>query len=306
MTCRDRNRLALQADLLGAMALGMRNVLVLTGDDPKAGDQPDTKAVNDLTSATLLNVANTMRRDHKLPPGTDIKGPVGLVLGAADAPSIRRRMDAESLTAKIEAGADFVQTQFCMDAGVVRRYAARLGELGLTKRVKILVGVAPIPSARSARWMRERLRGTIIPDAIVERLEGAADAKAEGRKICVELLQELAGVPGVAGAHVMAPRSFFRHSRSDRPPQASRASLFPFSLFDLGNRARVRPIARSLAFAAERGRCAAPRRCRLRHRRQREDRAPPDPGRYRRTVCQPVALRAQRAQRISNRSASRT
>ena len=130
-----------------------------------------------------------------------------LVLGAADVPvDPAPGWQPKGLMAKAEAGADFVQTQFCMDTGVVRRYAARLLELGF--RVPILIGVAPIPSARSARWMREKLRGTLIPDAVVERLEKAADAKREGRKICVEVLQELAEIPGIAGAHVMAPMNF--------------------------------------------------------------------------------------------------
>ena len=113
---------------------------------------------------------------------------------------------AKDAIAKADAGADFVQTQFCMDTGVVRRYAARLLELGVAQRVPILIGVAPIPSARSARWMREKLFGTLIPDAIVERLERAADPKREGRAICVEVIRELAAIPGIAGAHVMAPR----------------------------------------------------------------------------------------------------
>ena len=113
--------------------------------------------------------------------------------------------DGKSLKAKLDAGADFVQTQFCMDAALLRRYAKRLIELGIAPRLKVLVGISPIPSARSARWMKEKLFGTIIPDAIIERLDKAADAKAEGKKICVELLQELATIPGIAGAHIMAP-----------------------------------------------------------------------------------------------------
>jgi methylenetetrahydrofolate reductase (NADPH) len=111
------------------------------------------------------------------------------------------------LIAKVEAGADFAQTQFCMDIAVVRRYAARLGELGIVPRLAVLIGVAPIPSARSARWMRERLFGTIIPEAIVERLDKAADPKREGIRICAELMQQLAEIPGIAGAHVMAPQN---------------------------------------------------------------------------------------------------
>ena len=207
MTCRDRNRLALQSDILGAVSLGIRNMLMLAGDDPKAGDQPEAKPVFDLDSKGLLAMANRMRREQKLPSGTQVKGGIELVLGAADVP-IDPPADwkPESLRAKAAAGADFVQTQFCMDIGVVRRYAARLREEGI--RLPILVGVAPIPSARSARWMREKLFGTLIPDTIVERLEKAADAKREGRRICVEVLQQLAETPGIAGAHVMAPMNF--------------------------------------------------------------------------------------------------
>ena len=207
MTCRDRNRLALQSDILGAVSLGIRNMLMLAGDDPKAGDQPEAKPVFDLDSKGLLAMANQMRREQKLPSGTQVKGGVELVLGAADVP-IDPPADwkPEGLRAKAAAGADFVQTQFCMDIGVVRRYAARLLEEGI--KLPILVGVAPIPSARSARWMRDKLFGTLIPDTIVERLEKAADPKREGRRICVEVLQQLAETPGIAGAHVMAPMNF--------------------------------------------------------------------------------------------------
>ena len=206
MTCRDRNRLALQGDLLGACSLGIHNILVLAGDDPKSGDQPEAKAVYDLDSRGLIAMANSMREQGKLPSGTDIDGTVKLMLGAADVPvDPAPGWEPKGLLAKAEAGADFVQTQFCMDTGVVRRYAARLLELGF--RVPILIGVAPIPSARSARWMREKLFGTRITDQIVARLEGAADPKREGRRICVELLQELVEIPGVAGAHVMAPQN---------------------------------------------------------------------------------------------------
>ena len=208
MTCRDRNRIALQSDLIGAVALGVRNVLVLTGDDPKLGDQPEAKPVFDLDSRALIETADRMRREHKLPPGTEIKGAFDLLLGAADLPiDPPPDWNPKSLAAKAAAGADFIQTQFCMDVAVVRRYAARLVELGLAPKLAVLIGVAPIPSARSARWMRERLFGTIIPEAIVDRLEKAADAKREGIRICAELLQQFAEIPGIAGAHVMAPQN---------------------------------------------------------------------------------------------------
>jgi len=208
MTCRDRNRIALQSDLIGAVALGVRNVLVLTGDDPKLGDQPEAKPVFDLDSRALIETADRMRREHKLPPGTEIKGAFDLLLGAADLPiDPPPDWNPKSLAAKAAAGADFIQTQFCMDVAVVRRYAARLVELGLAPKLAVLIGVAPIPSARSARWMRERLFGTIIPEAIVDRLEKAADARREGVRICAELLQQFAEIPGIAGAHVMAPQN---------------------------------------------------------------------------------------------------
>jgi methylenetetrahydrofolate reductase (NADH) len=207
MTCRDRNRLALQGDLIGAAALGIHNILALAGDDPKAGDQPEAKPVYDLDSRGLIAMAHAMREEGKLPSGTAIAGKLNLVLGAADVPiDPPADWNPKGLLAKAEAGADFVQTQFCMDTAVVRRYAGRLRELGF--KLPILIGVAPIPSARSARWMREKLFGTIVPEAIVQRLEKAADPKAEGRKICVEVLRELVEIPGIAGAHVMAPMNF--------------------------------------------------------------------------------------------------
>ena len=208
MTCRDRNRLALQSDLLGALALGVGNVLLLSGDDPRQGDQPETKPVFDLDSRSLLATAQQLRVEHRLPSGREVKGPIRLLLGAADMPvDPPPGWMPTSLTAKAAAGADFVQTQFCMDVGVVRRYAARLAELGLVPRLKVLIGLAPIPSVRSARWMKERLPGTIIPDAVIDRLDGAPDARAEGRRIAVELLQQLIEIPGIAGAHVMAPQN---------------------------------------------------------------------------------------------------
>jgi methylenetetrahydrofolate reductase (NADPH) len=206
VTCRDRNRLALQADLLGAVALGIRNVLVLRGDEPSVGDQPEAKPVFDLATTHVLAMAHRMRSERRLPSGAEIKGEVALVLGAAET-VVDPTPDWKpaGLLAKAEAGANFVQTQFCMDVEVARRYAAGLADLGIAQRLPILIGVAPIPSARSARWMREKLFGTVIPNAVVERLERAADPKLEGKRICVEVIQHLAAVPGVAGVHVMAP-----------------------------------------------------------------------------------------------------
>ena len=206
MTCRDRNRLALQCDLLGALAFGVRNLLVVTGDDPKAGDQPDTKAVFDLDSTRLLALAHRLATEGRLASGAAVSGPTELFLGAAALPvDPPAQWFPADLVAKADAGARYLQTQFCMDLGVVRRWISRLGELGLTRRLNVLVGLAPLASARSARWMRTRLHGTIIPDALIERLDRAVDSRREGIEICVELLHELATIPGVAGAHLMAP-----------------------------------------------------------------------------------------------------
>jgi methylenetetrahydrofolate reductase (NADPH) len=205
-TCRDRNRIALQSALIGSAALGVRNLMILRGDDPAVGDQPDAKPVFDLDSRALIETAAAIRDRGELPSGRKVAGRAEFFIGAADSPlDPPPGWQPTSLAAKVEAGARFAQTQFCMDTGVVRRYVARLAEAGLAGRIDLLVGIAPLASVRSARWMKAQLFGTIIPDALIVRLEGAADARAEGRRIAVELLQELAEIPGVAGAHIMAP-----------------------------------------------------------------------------------------------------
>jgi methylenetetrahydrofolate reductase (NADPH) len=208
LTCRDRNRIALQSELLGATAVGVRNLLLLTGDDPKAGDQPDTKPVFDVDSLKLTETARNLRDRAELPSGRKVSGRADFFLGAADMPiDPPSGWRPDKLKAKVAAGAQFAQTQFCMDAAIVRRYAACLGEAGLLRELHLLIGVAPLRSARSVRWMREHLFGTIIADTILERMEKAEDEAAEGRKICIEFLHELAQIPGVAGAHVMAPNN---------------------------------------------------------------------------------------------------
>jgi methylenetetrahydrofolate reductase (NADPH) len=207
LTCRDRNRIALQGDLLGAAASGIRNLLILTGDDPKAGDQPDAKPVFDLDSRALLETAQAMRERGVLPSGRAIAGgKPDFFIGAADMPiDPPADWQPNSLAAKVAAGARFAQTQFCMDAGVVRRYVGRLADAGLCEQLAILIGVTPLRSAKSARWMKTNLYGTIIPDATIDTLEAASDPAEAGRRIAIDLIHELAGIPGVAGIHVMAP-----------------------------------------------------------------------------------------------------
>ena len=208
LTCRDRNRIALQSDLLGAAALGVRNLLILTGDDPSAGDQPETKAVFDLDSRKLTETAVKIRDRQELPNGRKVAGHADFFIGVADTPLDPPADWAPmSLQNKISAGAQFAQTQFCMDTAIVRRYIGRLAEVGITERFFVLIGIAPLPSVRAALWMREHLPGSIIPDRLIDRLARAADPKAEGKRICIELLQELAQIPAVSGAHVMAPRN---------------------------------------------------------------------------------------------------
>jgi methylenetetrahydrofolate reductase (NADPH) len=206
LTCRDRNRIALQSDLIAAAASGVRNLLMLRGDDSSAGDQPETKAVFDLDARQLLETAQRMRDQGELPTGRKLAENCDFFLGAADNPiDPPPGWQPQSLKAKIAAGAQFVQTQFCMDADVVRRYVERLGESEISPLPYILIGVAPLRSAKSARWMREKLYGTIIPDALVERLEGAQDPLAEGRDICLKTIAALSEIPQVAGCHIMAP-----------------------------------------------------------------------------------------------------
>jgi methylenetetrahydrofolate reductase (NADPH) len=206
LACRDRNRIALQGDLMGAAASGITNVLLLTGDDPKAGDQPETKPVFDLDSLTLTRMARDMRDKGELPSGRKIGGAAHFFLGAADVPiDPPPGWRPDKLAAKVLAGAQFAQTQFCMDEGVVRPYAARLAEHEGTRGLFLLVGIAPLRSAKSARWMQKHLYGTIIPQALIERLERARDPAAEGERIAVELVEAFAQIPGVAGVHVMAP-----------------------------------------------------------------------------------------------------
>jgi methylenetetrahydrofolate reductase (NADPH) len=206
LVCRDRNRIALQADLMGAAALGIRNLLALYGDKPSAGDQPEAKEVYDLDTRALTRLAQQLRDTATLPTGTKVQGDAGFYIGAADAPiDPPPDWQPDGLKAKIAAGAQFAQTQFCMDIGVVRRYAARLTEAGVLPGLKLIVGVNPLRSAASARWMQKHLFGTIIPEAMIARLEAAADPAAEGKRLCVEFIEELATVTGVAGAHLMAP-----------------------------------------------------------------------------------------------------
>ena len=241
LTCRDRNRIALQGDLIGAAALGVRNLLMLRGDDPSAGDQPDAKAVFDLDARGLLETARVLRDKGELPSGRKVSGRAEFFLGGADSPiDPPPGWEPKSLSAKLAAGAQFVQTQFCMDADVVRRYMARLAECGIADKLYFLIGIAPLRSAKSALWMKEKLFGTIIPDALVARMEAASDPVTEGRAICVDLIGELAGIPNIAGVHIMAPNNDAAVPEVIREARDSVKRLNPSSSGTSAPRSRLR------------------------------------------------------------------
>jgi methylenetetrahydrofolate reductase (NADPH) len=207
-TVRDRNLLALQADLLGAAALGVPNMLALRGDDVAAGDSPDATMVEDVDSEGLIKLIRAMRDDGSLPSGRAIDSPPRLWIGAADAPfDPAPDWKPDRAAAKIAAGAQFFQTQFCFEPDVLGRYMARLGDAGLLERTKFIIGLGPLASARSARWMTENLWGVTVPEAVIARLDGAADPQEEGIDICVEMIAAIRGLPGVAGVHLMGPRT---------------------------------------------------------------------------------------------------
>jgi len=207
ISCRDRNRIAIQGDVLGAAAMGVQNILCLTGDGVQAGDQPAAKPVFDFDSTSLLSCIRTMRDQGQFLSGRKITVPPRVFLGAAAnpfAPPFEFR--PVHIAKKIAAGAQFLQTQYCYDVPLLRRFMARVREQGLHKKAFILVGVGPLASARTARWMKNNVPGVHIPESVIERIESARDQKAEGKRLCVDLIQEISEIEGVAGIHVMAYR----------------------------------------------------------------------------------------------------
>ena len=206
MTTRDRNRLALQGDVVGASALGIHNFLCLTGDKMAAGDQPQAAEVFELDSGELMRQMRDMRDSGVFPSGRKIDPPPALFLGAAEMPAEPGdNWPAARLQAKIDNGTQFFQTQYCFELDKVKRYCAALVDGGFTEQAYFLIGIGPLASAKSARWMNQNLFGVHVPDAIIERLEGAEDQRAEGRAICAELLHGFSEIEGCAGAHLMAP-----------------------------------------------------------------------------------------------------
>jgi methylenetetrahydrofolate reductase (NADPH) len=208
VACRDRNRIAIQGELLGASAMGVASVLCLTGDGIQAGDHPGAKPVFDLGAMTLIKTVRTMRDECRFLSGRSLDTPPQLFIGAAAnpfAPPLDFR--AQRMASKIEAGAQFFQTQYCFDIPLFKDFMKRAGDLGLLDKAYVLAGVGPMASARSASWIRDNVPGIHIPDSVISRLLGAGKKqKTEGRKICVEMIQQLQEIEGVSGVHVMAYR----------------------------------------------------------------------------------------------------
>ncbi len=187
--------------------MGVCTLLCLTGDGVQAGDHPQAKPVFDYDCMALLETAVRLRDQGQFESGRQLTSRPHVFLGAAAnpfAPPYDWRPDRLAL--KVAAGAQFVQTQYCFDVPRLRTFMSRLDDIGVLDRVFILVGVGPLASAKTAQWMRHHVPGVHIPDAVVQRLAGAAKPKAEGRKLCIELIQEIREIKGVHGVHLMAYR----------------------------------------------------------------------------------------------------
>jgi methylenetetrahydrofolate reductase (NADPH) len=207
ISCRDKNRIAIQGDILGGAAMGVCNLLCLTGDGVQAGDHPQALPVFDLDSLTLLETARTLRDEHHFLSGRKISYAPRVLLGAAENPFAQPlEWRAQRLAKKVAAGAQFIQTQFCYDVPLLRAFMDQAEGLGLLGKVFILVGVGPLRSAKAAEWIRTHVPGVHIPDAVIKRLASASDAAREGRNVCIELIQEIRAIKGVHGVHLMAYR----------------------------------------------------------------------------------------------------
>jgi methylenetetrahydrofolate reductase (NADPH) len=207
ISCRDRNRIAIQGDVLGAAAMGVGNVLCLTGDGVGVGDQPGAKPVFDLDSVSLLRTLRTMRDDGTFLSGRKLSTPPRIFLGAAENPCIPPvEWRADRLEKKVRAGADFIQTNYIFDLPVFAEFMKRVRDMGLDERVFILAGVGPLASAKTARWMRRNVPGVHIPEAIIDHLEKAANPAEEGKRLCIDMIQQVREIAGVKGVHVMAYR----------------------------------------------------------------------------------------------------
>jgi methylenetetrahydrofolate reductase (NADPH) len=206
ITCRDRNRIAIQSDLLGAAAFGINNALVLTGDNVDAGDEPGATGVFDFNSTSLVAALVSMGRDGMTLSGSELSSAPDFFPGTTDAArDPAADWQPSRLQDKLAAGARFVQMQYCFDMDILARYMQRLADHGMVDKLYFLVGLGPLRSAKAAMWMRDNLPGTLMPDGIVRRMQAAHDPRSEGINICAELIQQAREINGIAGVHLMAP-----------------------------------------------------------------------------------------------------
>jgi len=202
LTCRDRNRIALQSDLLGLRAMGVSSVILTRGRRVGKKHALHGSTVFDLTGRELIAMAAALNEDEALGPGP------GLLIGTgAKAYRARAGWSAESLVARAAAGAQFLQTQLCFNLGLLRQWMKRLVEAQLTWSYSIIVSVTVLPSADTARWVKQNMPDSKIPDSLIRRLDGAADPEAEGIAICAETIQQIAEVPGISGVNLMTTGS---------------------------------------------------------------------------------------------------
>lgn len=223
MTCRDRNRIGLQSDVLGAAALGLKNILCLTGDHQSFGNHPQAKNVFDLDSIQLIQAVKTMRDDNRFMCGEEIKVAPRVYIGCVENPfGDPFEFRPLRLKKKVMAGAEFVQTQCVLDLERFREFMHIIHEEGLTEKIAVLAGVMPIKSGKMARYMQKNVAGMMVPDEVCQRLEGASDSREEAISLVVEQIQVLREIPGVKGIHVMAVAW-----EEVVPEIINRAGLFP-------------------------------------------------------------------------------
>ena len=203
-TTRDRNRIAIQGDLLGGWALDIPNILCLYGDEVKGGDQPNTKEVRDLDTIGMLKTAHEIKTKKTYPSGRKINDAPEFFIGGADTPfKINNNFDGSNLMNKIDAGVEFFQTQYVFDKDILETYMLKLNELNITDKAYFIIGLGVIKSAQSARWMNKNLFGINIPEEIINRIEQSNDESLEGIKICIELIEKYKSIKGVNGIHLM-------------------------------------------------------------------------------------------------------
>ena len=204
MTCRDRNRIAIQSDILGAAALGIKNILCLSGDHQKFGNHPGAKNVYDVDSIQLLSIVKNMRDEAKFCSGDEIKTPPKMFIGAAANPFADPfEFRVIRLAKKVAAGANFIQTQAVFDIPRLREYMQAVCDSGLDQKTAILAGIIPVRSVRALSYMKNQVAGMMIPDELITRMDQAEEPKEEGIKVALELIAQIKEIPGIRGIHLM-------------------------------------------------------------------------------------------------------